>query len=180
MSFWSISRPRPQNGPMKLPEGRFGAFPSPGRRMGPGSLQKSFYDIFCYPRRGRTHIYDIFCYPKSGRTHIYDIFCYPKSGRTHFYDAFCCPKSARMLPQERAHAYLRHILLPQERAHAYLRHILLPQEGTFWSISKPRPQNGPRKPPESHFGAFPSLGRRMGSGSLQKAILEHFQAQAAE
>ena len=111
MSFWSISRPRPQNGPRKLPEGRFGAFPSPGRRMGPGSLQKSFYDIFCYPRRGRTHIYDIFCYPKSGRTHIYDIFCYPKRGR---------------------------------------------------------------------FGAFPSLGRRMGPGSLQKAILEHFQAQAAE
>ena len=34
--------------------------------------------------------------------------------------------------------------------------------------------------PLSLKAAFPSSGRRMGPGSPQKAILEHFQTQAAE
>ena len=40
----------------------------------------------------------------------------------------------------------------------------------LWSISKPTPQNGSKKPPESNFEASSSPGRRMGPGSSQHII----------
>ena len=99
--FWSISKPRPQNGPRKPPESHFGAFPSPGRRMGPGSLQKAILEHF-----------------------------------------------QAQVPEWAQEASRK----------------------PFWSISKPRPQNEPRKPPEAHFTAFPSPGRRMDPGSNASTI----------
>ena len=41
----------------------------------------------------------------------------------------------------------------------------------LWCISVPRPQSGPRKPPEYSFGAFRDPARKVGLGSLQKAVL---------
>ena len=170
MSFWSISRPRPQNGPMKLPEGRFGAFPSPGRRMGPGSLQKAILEDFqaqaaeWAQEAPRNPFYSISKpRPQNG----------PKKLRERHCGAFPSP-GARMGPGSSQNLILKYFRTQAaECAQGASRK-------SFWSISKPRPQNEPRKLPEGHFEAFPNPGRRMGLGSLQKAILEHFQAQAAE
>ena len=95
---------------------------------------------------------------------------------THIHTTWFCanPRSA--------HTFLQQILRPQERArtHFYDKFCYEAPRNPFWSISKPRPQNEPRKPLESHFGGFPSPGRRMGPGNSQKAIIKHFQTQAAE
>ena len=136
--FWSISKPRPQNGSRKLPEIHFGVFPSPGRRMGPGSIQKPFLRI-SKPR------------PQNG----------PRRLPERYFGAFPSP-GRRMGRGSFQTIILKHFQaqVPEWAQEASRR--------PFWSISKSRPQNGPRKPPEHHFGALPSPSRRMGPGSLQK------------
>jgi hypothetical protein len=39
-SFWSISNTSPQSGPRRPPEGRFGGFQAPARKVIPGGLQR--------------------------------------------------------------------------------------------------------------------------------------------
>ena len=53
----------------------------------------------------------------------------------------------------------------------------LPQEvprRSFRSISHPCSESGPRRSPESSFGAFPGPVRKVVPRGLQKVILEHF------
>jgi hypothetical protein len=45
-SFWSISGASPQSGPRKPPEGRFGAFQTPARKVVPGGLQRVVLEHF--------------------------------------------------------------------------------------------------------------------------------------
>ena len=45
-SFWSISSASPRSGPRRPPEGRFGAFQAPARKMVPGSLQMVVLEHF--------------------------------------------------------------------------------------------------------------------------------------
>ena len=49
---------------------------------------------------------------------------------------------------------------------------------TFSSISKPRPECGPRRLLKTYFQAFPSPGQNVGPERVQTHIFKHFQAQA--
>ena len=140
-----------------------------------------FYDKFCYPSmHSASQALDVML-----REHVFTV-------KMH---TFCLPSSGRYVRRARFHRKNAYMLLSKLWTLSNREH-----DFTVKNASKPRPQNSaqeapeshfgafpnpgrrirPRKPPESHFGAFPSPGRRMGPGSLQKAILEHFQAQAAE
>ena len=48
----------------------------------------------------------------------------------------------------------------------------------FFAISKPKPENYPRKLPEAQFYSFPSPTQEMVPGSLQRLIFNNFRAQA--
>ena len=50
---------------------------------------------------------------------------------------------------------------------------------TFLSISKPRPECGSRRLPETHFQAFPSAGQNVSPEDFQRDIFKHFQADAS-
>ena len=49
--LWSISGAKPQNGPRRFPEGRFGAFLAPDRKMVPGGLQRIVLELASAPRQ---------------------------------------------------------------------------------------------------------------------------------
>ena len=63
-------------------------------------------------------------------------------------------------------------MAPGSRQKAHLRLI--------WSIFGAWPPNGPRRPSEGPFWAFPELGHQMVPGSHQKAHFEHFRALATK
>ena len=52
--------------------------------------------------------------------------------------------------------------------------------GSFWNISSPSAQSGPRKHPEGRFGAFQAPARKVVPGSTQRDVLEHFKPQRAK
>ena len=51
-SVWSISSPSAQSGPRRYPEGRFQVFPTPARKVVPGSIQRVVLEHF-KPQRAK-------------------------------------------------------------------------------------------------------------------------------
>ena len=167
-TFSSISKPRPECKPRRLPETHFQTFPSRCQNVGPECFQRHIFKHFQaqarrWAQRPSRHTFSSISKPRPE--------CEPRTlPETHF-QAFPSP-SQNVSPESFQTHILKHF---QAQARMSAQND---SRETFSSISKPRPECGPRRLPETHFQTFPSPGQNMGPEDFQRHIFKHFQAQA--